>query len=89
MFLFDNINIHNGRPRYERLKRKAPPTMWNFTVRAVMKADITGIDALSAKNMDLTEQRPIKYLKAEDFFLGKQLLSCSDLNRTIEQSGTS
>ena len=63
--------------------------MWNFTVRAVMKADITAIDALSAKNMDLTEQRPIKDLKAEDFFLGKQLLSCSDLIRTIEQSGTS
>ncbi|CAB3977431.1 Hypothetical predicted protein [Paramuricea clavata] len=43
--------------------------MWNFTVRAVMKPDITGIDALSAKSMDLTEQRPIKDLKAEDFFL--------------------
>ena len=58
--------------------------MWNFTVRAVMKADITGIDALSAKNMDLTEQRPIKDLKAEDFFLGKQLLSRSDLKRTMD-----
>ncbi|CAB3988924.1 Hypothetical predicted protein [Paramuricea clavata] len=69
MFLFDNMNIHNGRPRYERLKRKVPPTMWNFTVRAVMKPDITGIDGMSAKSMDLTEQRPIKDLKAEDFFL--------------------
>jgi hypothetical protein len=49
--------------------------MWNFTVRAVIEPDIAGIDALSAKNVDLTEQRPIKDLKAEDFFLVKQLLS--------------
>ncbi|CAB4007800.1 Hypothetical predicted protein, partial [Paramuricea clavata] len=81
IFLFDNINIHRGRPRYERIQRKATPEMWNFTVRAVMKPDVSGIDNISTMNIDLTPQRPLKDLKAVDFLLS----SYPDLQKLLQQ----
>lgn len=44
--------------------------MWNFTVRAVLKPDVSGITGLSTKEIDVTPQRPLKDLKADDFYLG-------------------
>ena len=70
MLLFDNINIHHGRPRYQRITQKVKPVMWNFTVRAVLIPDTSGIDGLQTSKIDKTPQRALKELKADDFFLG-------------------
>jgi hypothetical protein len=70
MLLFDNINIHHGRPRHQRITQKVKPVMWNFTVRAVLKPDISAISSLQTGNVDKTPQRALKELEAEDFFLG-------------------
>jgi len=46
MLIFDNINIYKGHSRHIRLKKSTVPSMWNFTVRAVLKPNICGMEYL-------------------------------------------
>ena len=71
MLIFDNINIYKGHSRHIRLKKSTAPSMWNFTVRAVLKPNICGMEYLWRDPDTATKpQGKLKEVKSEQLFIG-------------------
>ena len=73
ILLMDNINLYRGRRRHLRLAKPYGPNMWNFTGRAAIIPDLTGIeDLLLFRETATMPQRDIASIKADDLFLGEE-----------------
>ena len=71
--MFDNINIHKGKSRYVRIKQRMQPVMWNFTVRAVMKPNLSECELLWKDSETATKpQGNLDSLTADHLLLGKK-----------------
>lgn len=78
--MFDNINIHKGRSRPVRLKQSVTPVMWNFTVRAALKPDLSGIESLWKEPKAATEpQKLLSEFTVENLLIGTAICSEIDL----------
>ena len=65
--------MYRGRRRHLRLFKPLGPNMWNFTGRAAMIPDLTGIEHLmSCRETATMPQRDIASIKADHLFLGKK-----------------
>lgn len=71
ILLLDNINLYRGNKRHHRLFKVLGPKMWNFTGRAALVPNLSGIeDLLHNEKACLEPQGSIKELRAEQVFLG-------------------
>ena len=71
--MFDNINIHKGKSRYVRIKQSMVPVMWNFTVRAVMKPNLSECEKLWKDAGTGTQPHSLENLRADHLLLGKKI----------------
>ena len=67
--MFDNINIHKGKSRYVRIKQRMQPVMWNFTVRAVMKPNLSECELLWKDSETAADHLLLgkKYVRSEKY----------------------
>ena len=72
MLIFDNINIYKGHSRHIRLKKSTVPVMWNFTVRAALKPNLSGKEYLWRDPDTATKpQGNLKEVNSDQLFIGK------------------
>ncbi len=79
ILLLDNINLYRGNKRHHRLFKVLGPKMWNFTGRAALLPNLTGMEDMLRDDKECLEpQGSIKELKAEQVFLGMcHFIACS------------
>ena len=73
IYLLDNVNLYKGLPVHRRIFNRArTSTILNFTVKAVMKPNLNGIEwMLEGTSNFLESQGDINKLEASDVSLGK------------------
>ena len=73
IYLMDNINLYKGLPVHRSIFNRArTSTVLNYTVKAVMKTKLNGIEwMLEDTNNFLESQGDINKLEATDVSLGK------------------
>ena len=72
ILLMDNINMYRGKRKHLRLYKSFGPTMWNFTVRAMMIPNTDGLEhILCDKEACLSSQSSAIEMEPEDIFLEK------------------
>ena len=72
ILLMDNINMYRGKRKHLRLYKSFGPTMWNFTVRAMMIPNTDGLEhILCDKEACLSSQSSAIEMEPDDIFLEK------------------
>ena len=72
ILLMDNINMYRGKRKHLHLYKSFGPTMWNFTVQAMMIPNIDGLEhILCDKEACLSSQSSAIEMESEDIFLEK------------------
>ncbi len=62
ILLMDNINMYRGKKKHLRLFKSMGPTMWTFTVRAVLVPNVEGLEQIlkDKKTCLLPQQTPTR-----------------------------
>ena len=72
ILLIDNLNLYHGNKGHHRLFKVLGPKMWNLTVRGLLVPQLPDIAHLFKSQETVEEaQKPMKDVKAEDLFIGK------------------